>query len=124
VDGALDTRESSELASILGRITAQQVNYFRLPEFPFIGTDQPLLFQGSLEEAPGYFANFQFGPEFWWPADHEWCVCSDYDLTFTIVSGSSQLITALLESEALECIEVSATIRVDDSAPMPHSGPI
>ena len=86
----------------------------------FMGTDQSLLFEGSLEEAPEFFSTFQFGPEFWWPADHQWCVSSDYDLTFTTVGGSIQLIAALLESDVLECIEVGPAIRVDDSAPIPR----
>ena len=118
-DGALDTEDSSELVSILARNTTQHLCNFRLPEIPFIGTDQVLLFEGLLEETPKFFAGFQFGPEYWWPNDHQWCVCSDYDLTFTIVGGSSQLITALLKSDVLECIEISPAIRVDDSAPMP-----
>jgi hypothetical protein len=119
-DGALGVGECGELASILAKNTLEDVCNFRLPEIPFVGTDQPLLFEGILEEAPRFFANYQFGPEYWWPRDHQWCVCSDYDLTFTIVGGSSQLITALLGSAVLECIEVSPTIRVDDSAPLPN----
>ncbi len=118
-DGVLDKEESSELASILAKNTTQSACNFRHPEIPFIGTDQTILFEGSLEEVPEFFADFQFGPEYWWPHDHQWCVCSDYDLTFTIVGGSSQLITALLRSEVLECIEISSEIRVDDLAPMP-----
>jgi hypothetical protein len=119
-DGALDAGECGELASILWKNTSEDVCHFRLPEMAFVGTDQPLLFEGILEEAPRFFANYQFGPEYWWPKDHQWCVCSEYDLTFTIVGGSSQLITALLGSEVLECIEVTPTIRVDDSAPLPN----
>jgi hypothetical protein len=118
-DGALDVEECSELASILAKNSSEDACSFRLPGIPFIGTDQSLLFEGMLEEVPAFFADYQFGPEYWWPRDHQWCVCSDYDLTFTVVGGSSQLITALQRSAVLECIEISPTIRVDDSAPLP-----
>jgi hypothetical protein len=119
-DGALDFDECRELASILVKSTSEHTCSFRLPEIPYLGTDQRLLFEGPLEDVPEFFANYQFGPEYWWPQDHQWCVCSDYDLTFTIVGGPSQLITTLLKSQVLECIEISPMIRVDDAAPPPR----
>jgi hypothetical protein len=118
-DGALEVEESRALALILETVTCARACHFRLPEIPFIGTGKSLLYKGSLDEVPEFFANYQYGPEYWWPKNHQWCVCSDYDLTFTIVGGSAPLISALLESEELECIEVSPMIRVDDLAPMP-----
>ena len=120
-DGVLEEEECTELASILAKNASEHICNSRLPEIPFAGTEQPLLFEGLLEEVPKFFANYRFGPEYWWSQDHQWCVCSDYDLTFTIVGGSSKLITALLRSEVLECIEISPTIRVDDLAPMPRT---
>ncbi len=120
-DGNLDVEECRELVSLLANVTPTQDCSFRLAEIPFVGTDQNLLFNGPLTEVEDFFVNgrFQFTPEYWWPADHQWCVCSDYDLTFTIVGGSSTLISSLLESEILECIEIGPEIRVDDLAPIP-----
>lgn len=118
-DGALKTEECQELASLLGEVTPRRACFFRLAELPYIGTDQSLLFKGMLNEVADFFASFQCTPEYWWPSDHQWCVCSEYDLTFTIVGGSSNLITLLLRSEVLECLEVRPEIRVDDFAPFP-----
>lgn len=30
---------------------------------------------------------YRFTPEYWWPTDCSWCLCSDYDLMFTVVGG-------------------------------------
>ncbi len=120
-DGTLDAQECRELASVLTAVTSDQECYFRLAEMPFVATDQELLFAGKLDEVQDFFAGggFQFTPEYWWPADHSWCVCSDYDLTFTIVGGPSSPIESLLSHPVLECLEVSPRTRVDDFAPMP-----
>jgi hypothetical protein len=117
-DGALQFEECYELAALLGGITRAQACFFSLAEVPYILTDQSLLFRGMLDEVAEFFANFQFTPEYWWPPDHQWCVCSDYDLTFTIVGGTSSLISSLLKSKTLECIEISPEIRVDSFAPI------
>jgi hypothetical protein len=124
-DGCLDIRECCELVSLLAAVANTQECYFRLPEIPFVGTDQNLLFRGPLNEVEPFFASgrFQFTPEYWWPPDHQWCVCSEYDLTFTVVAGPASLIDALLNSQVLECIEASANIRVDDMAPIPAASP-
>ena len=119
-EGSLDEKECSELASILSTFSNQQDCYFRLAEIPFVGTDQPLLFGGSLLEVADYFGHFQFTPEYWWPADRRWCVCTDYDLDFTFVGGSAELVDLLLKSEVLECIEVNPDIRVDYLTPIPN----
>jgi len=51
-------------------------------------------------------------PTYWWPADRAWCVCTDNDLTFTLIGGSASLIGALLADDVLECIQVEASSRV------------
>ena len=120
-EGTLDQDECLELVSLLNAVTGEQLCRFRLAAIPFIATDQNLLFSGRLDEVMGFFlgGRFQFTPEYWWPVDRSWCVCTDYDLEFTIVGGPSALIDALLRSEILECIEVSADLRVDYLTPMP-----
>jgi hypothetical protein len=46
-------------------------------------------------------------------ADHSWCVCSDYDLTFTIVAGSKELVSRVLNDVTLEAIQVTPQTRID-----------
>jgi hypothetical protein len=122
-EGALEGAECNELASLLTVVTGKQECWFRLAEMPFIATEQNLLFTGTLDEVESFFVNgtFQFTPEYWWPSDRTWCVCSDYDLPFTIVGGQSVLIDSLLRSEVLECIEIATDTRVDYLTPIPES---
>lgn len=119
-EGTLNDEECSALVSVLLPFTGNHRCFFRFAEMPFVGTDKLLMFQVPLEEVRTFLSNdaYQFTPEYWWPADRSWCVCSDYDLMFTVVGGSKDLISRLLENEVLECIEVTPSTRVDSYAVM------
>jgi hypothetical protein len=121
-DGTLEADESRALVSVLTTVTGDQECYFRLAAMPFIATDQNLLFAGMLNEVEDFFVNgpFQFTPEYWWPRDHLWCVCTDYDLEFTVVGGGAAVIDSLVRNEVFECIEVSSDIRIDYLTPIPQ----
>lgn len=120
-EGRLGREEYSELVSVLQLFTGIGGCLFRFAEVPFLGTDKPLLFRGVLDELAAFTKSgaYQFTPEYWWPADRNWCVCSDYDLKFTVVGGPKKLISALLTSDVLECLEVTPQTRIDSFAPMP-----
>lgn len=119
-DGSLEGEEIAELVSILLPLTRTDHEcFFRFPEVPFIGTEKPIQFQGALSEVGAFLGPYQFTFEYWWPADRQWCVCSDYDLAFTIVGGSKDLISRLLTNEALETLEVTPQTRIDSFAPIP-----
>lgn len=121
-EGILGIDECGELVRLLGQTNVEQSCFFRLAEIPFIATEQELLFSGTLNQVMPFFieGGFQFTPEYWWPSDLSWCVCSGYDFDFTIVGGSSNLIESLLRSEILECIEVTPETRVDYLVPVPE----
>lgn len=120
-EGNLNTTELSDMLSVLQALTGSQECFFRFAEMPFITTDKPILFRGVLDELSTFLANgkYQFTPEYWWPADHSWCVCSDYDLTFTIVAGSKELASGVLNHATLEALQVTSQTRIDSHAPMP-----
>ena len=120
-EGGLGEEECAELASKLTPFANIEPCFFHFAEMPFIGTDKSILFKGALDEVCGFLkaTAYQFSPEYWWPSDHNWCVCSDYDLEFTIVGGSRKLISSLFTSDILECLEVTSQTRVDSFAPMP-----
>jgi hypothetical protein len=120
-DGDLDSEELVGVISALEPFTGNQDCFFRFSEISFIGTDKPILFRGQLNDLPSFLADgkYQFTPEYWWPTDHSWCLCSDYDLTFTIVGGPKELVSALLKADNLETLEVTSWTRVDDLAPIP-----
>jgi hypothetical protein len=121
-DGNLNSNELSELLSVLRVFTGSQECFFRFAEIPFITTEKPILFRGVLDELPTFLAEgeYQFTPEYLWPADQSWCVCSDYDLTFTIVAGSKELVSCVLNDATLEALEVTPQTRIDSYAPMPR----
>ena len=52
-------------------------------------------------------------PTHWWPADRDWLVGTDWDLKFSLVGGSSELIARLLADDELECIAVTPETRID-----------
>jgi hypothetical protein len=122
-EGLLGPEECRELVSVLQPFTAPSGCFFRFAEMPLIETNKPRLFQGALNEAADFIESggYQFSPEYWWPANRSWCVCSDYDLMFTVVGGSRNLISALLMSDALECVEATTQTRIDSFAPMPQA---
>jgi hypothetical protein len=121
-EGNLDAEEFSELLSIMTTIEGHEDCFFRFAEMPFIGTETPILFRGVLDELGSFLAagKYQFTPEYWWPANRRWCLCSDYDLTFTIVGGSTELISRLLNSSTLEALEVTPRTRIDNYASIPR----
>lgn len=120
-EGGLNVDERTELAQILASFTAGGNCSFRFAEIPFIATDKPILFEGKLDELNTFMSehSYRFSPEYWWPNDHSWCVCSNYDLAFTIVAGPSALIEAVHKSDLLEAVSVTANTRVDSRVPPP-----
>jgi hypothetical protein len=120
-EGLLDGEARTHLVSVLKPFTDSGECFFRFAEIPFILTGKPLLFGGTLEELGGFLESggYQLSPEYWGPSEKRWCVCSDYDLKFTVVGGSRNLISALLASNVLECLEVTPQTRIDYLAPMP-----
>lgn len=113
--------ECKELASALGPFAESGDCFFRFSDIPFIGKSKPPLFRGSVDEVNGFLKAkaHRCGFEYWWPSDHTWCVCSDFDLGVTVVGGSGELISDLLASDVLECVEVKSRTRVDHFAPIP-----
>jgi hypothetical protein len=118
-DGALSEEECAELSSTLTQFTNKEECFFRFSDIPFYASAGPQLFKGALSEVCGFPKGKAFAFEYWWPPDHNWCVCSDYDLAFTVVGGCQRLTSALLASNVLECVEVGQQTRIDSLVPMP-----
>jgi hypothetical protein len=120
-DGNLNAEEFPEVLSILRAFSGNQDSLFRFAEWAFTKRNKPLIFRGVLDELPTFLADksYRITPEYWWPTDRSWCLCSEFDLKFTIVGGSKNLISAVLNNATLEALEVTPQTRIDDSAPMP-----
>jgi hypothetical protein len=114
--------ECDELCSMLKGYSGTKESFFRISDHMMYSfPDKRQLFIGSLEDAIP-FLKAQRGTwfEYWWPADHQWCLCYDDEVGVTIVGGSRKLISTLSTSLVLECIEVKPMTRVDDRASMPE----
>lgn len=119
-DGHLSQEECETLVSVLKPFTAKQGCFFRFSDIPFYTrSGEPQLFRSELDEVSEFQIEKRLSFEYWWPSDRSWCVCSDYDLQFTIIGGRSQLVSALLLDRVLECVEVNLQTRMDVFAPMP-----
>jgi hypothetical protein len=123
-DGWLSEDECKGLTAALDRFTAAtEPCFFRFSDIPFITTPTlPQLFRGTVHEVNAFLRSRErthFGFEYWWPRSRNWCVCSDYDLMFTFVGGSSELVSALLKNDVLECLEVTPRTRIDSLVPIP-----
>jgi hypothetical protein len=118
-DGWLDPEEGRALVSILKRHVTNPKIYLRMAKIPLITTETPLMYMGAMEDVIALLdaERGNMLPEYWWPPDHSWCVCSDYDLTYTLVGASDQVCQELLEDDVLECIEVNPETRIDYRSP-------
>jgi hypothetical protein len=123
-EGSLRAEDCKELASVLEAFTEGQDCFFRYSDIPFYASrndGKPKLWRAALSQIMNLpnTGGYLVGPEYWWPTEKNWCICSEYDLSFTVVAGPGNLIARLLASQVLECIEVTPDTRIDSLAPMP-----
>jgi hypothetical protein len=118
-DGWLDPEDGDSLVRVLRKATERDAVYLRMAEIPLITTETPLLYEGHFEDVLDLLRTERSNmlPEYWWPRDHSWCICSDYDLTFTLIGASNEVCQHLLEDDILECVEVTPETRIDFRSP-------
>jgi hypothetical protein len=119
-DGRLDPEDGDALVRVLRNVTPPGDVYIRMAEVPLAATETPLLYSGSFEDVLTLLRAERSNmlPEYWWPRDQSWCVCSDYNLPFTLVGATHEVCQRLLEDAALECIEVTPETRIDFRSPL------
>jgi hypothetical protein len=121
-DGHLSEEECHALASRLKPVADGNDCFFRFSDIPFyapVYSGKPQMFRGALDEVCDFQREKRLSFEYWWPSNRSWCVCSDYDLAFTIIGGGRNLISTILLDGLLECIEVTPQTRIDVFAAMP-----
>ncbi|MBB3918334.1 hypothetical protein [Rhizobium fabae] len=121
-EGTLAPIERDALISVLRRRTPAGSCFFH---FWLLATEdmEDLVFRGTLDEAaafPDDVPGVRLTPTHWFPEDRSWLVCSDYDLTFTLVGGSESLVQDLMDSQVLECVRVHPGTRIDSHADVPE----
>jgi hypothetical protein len=78
------------------------------------------LFEGHLDEAAriGHWVNEDFfipqSPNFFWPADHTWCVATEVDDDSTFIGGTRELIDELCASQIIEALEIPPGAPYED----------
>ncbi len=78
-----------------------------------------MFYTGRLSEASAFLQARHTVFEYWWPPDRRWCFCWDSDVQTTIIGGPKDLISTLLASPVIECIEATPSTRVDIEVPIP-----
>tara|TARA_R110002096_G_scaffold326134_5_gene520078 strand:- start:16003 stop:16908 length:906 start_codon:yes stop_codon:yes gene_type:complete len=120
-EGNLETSIMTPLQKILmNHIKQDEEIYFA---YFFLATDdwenpEWTLYKGSLNEIMDFenLDGFRFTPTYWWPESKSWCVCSDYDLDFTLIAGAKDLMADLSNSIQFEGLEVDVLTRIDNKA--------
>ncbi|WP_432664487.1 hypothetical protein R9X47_28665 [Wukongibacter baidiensis] len=125
-EGTLDKDHVSEIVDILKQINCGRYFYY----YDFLKTSDWLagdkLYEGDLEgifeltkleDIRDYFeGDWKFSPSYWWLENREVCICTDYDLHFTIVGCNKEIMNSFMERSLLECIEVFYDTRIDYKA--------
>jgi hypothetical protein len=110
-EGNLEVGQRRILAKALAPLTGDQDCFFW---WMSIFREEPM-FSGSVVELPDAetVQEDHLSPNYVWPHDRRWCICTDYDLCFTLIGGTHQIVSALLAAAELELLEVELTTRVD-----------
>lgn len=118
-EGNMEINLVEELVKILKPLTDEQKCYFH---YYFLKTEDwyggDLLFSGKLEDVFNLYDlnGLRGSPTYWWAEDKSWCLCTDYDLDFSLIGGNKKIIDELLSNTELECIEVDINTRIDHRA--------
>lgn len=118
-EGCLATPDRDALVYILQRYTKVNRCFFHVCLLATAEWRDDLMFEGVLDDAclfPENVPEARLTPTYWFPEDRAWLVCTDYDLTFTLVGGPESLVRDLTDSPILECVSVNPETRVDRDA--------
>lgn len=118
-EGSLEGSTCKEIIRSIGIATADfelSRDYFFL--YDVIATmkyERDLLFEGPLRSA---FETYKLEgvngtPTYWWPKDRSLLLCTDWDLVFTLVGGTEEVIESLISNPELECVAVNPKNRID-----------
>ncbi len=121
-EGSLENPELGILEKILTEYTAKDESVFFCYNFlattNWEGNNPWVLYKGYLKEINDFknLDEVRLSPTYWWPESKKWCVCTDYDLTFTLIGGSQDLIKKLSNTHNIEGFIVKETTRIDAKA--------
>lgn len=124
-EGTLEKEQIDEITSILRPLNCEKY-FFYYDWLKTLDWSQDKLFKGSLEDIyelmkleelrDAFGENEKFSPSYWWDLNKTICICTDYDLEFTVVGCNNELFIRFMKSKSLECIEVKYDTRIDYKA--------
>ena len=121
-EGELDAPYLARLGQVLSRHTSSTCWYFEYFQVAteFILTDE--LYVGELSDlaSANEHAHCRSGPTYWWPEDRAWCVCTDYDLSFTVVGSTAVAQKDLEDMEDIEGFAMRVSDRIDYRSHLEH----
>lgn len=122
IEGTLEKEQMYEIISILKSLNCEKYFYY-YDWLKISDWSQDRLFEGSLEGIYGLMkleeiratseGSEKFSPSYCWDINKTLCICTDYDLEFTIVGCNNELFTNFMKIKCLECIEVKYDTRID-----------
>jgi hypothetical protein len=117
-EGTLDQETCDALVSALSQPLGDKSCFFYYSGMSVLcGPDYyaPRLYKGALTDVLAFFMTDDViaSPEYWWPEDREWCICTDWDLSFTLIGGSQAIADAIASHRFLETLPVTPMSRVD-----------
>lgn len=120
-EGTLDAETCHALISALTPVVGHQPCFYYYSGMSVLsGPDfyAPRLYQGALTDVLAFFEmdDLNSSPEYRWPENREWCICTDWDLSFTLIGGSEACADAIASNPLLETISVTPMMRVDYGA--------
>jgi hypothetical protein len=127
-EGVLEKHEVDELISILTPYTKDSDCYFYYDSLVLGDPERNDFYIGKLSELIDLISNhsltFGNSPTYFWPESKDWCLNTDYDLSFSVIGCNRQIANKLLSSDILETIEVDRMTRIDykaDEQYTPHN---
>lgn len=122
-EGCLAEDERDALAAILDGELKGSDCYFHFWVLATTKCESDLLYRGPVREV-ALFGNgintVRLTPTHWFPPDRSWLIHSDYDSTVTLIGGPDHLIEAVLHTEGLEALRVTAETRLGSLADHPN----
>lgn len=103
------------IAKLTSNFEFSQPCYFHYDLIATASYESELLFKGKLLHVfdTPCLEDVSTTPTHWWPSDREWFVTSDWDLTFTLIGGSIDLVNSLVWNSEIDCVRVTPNTRVD-----------
>ena len=123
-EGTLDRATSAALLGSLNDPPSTSYFFaFGLAAIVAVDEHRPLMYKASSLDAWGDVVERvrKMGvraatPEYVWPIDQSWIVCTDYDLTSTYMAASHHVAERVMQHPVIEAVDVHLNTRVDDAA--------